>query len=56
MKVRSLGIDSGMRQGCIMSPWLDRVMKEVKRWGWEEEGVLPGGWERVEITWPLVCK
>ena len=28
-------IDSGVRQGCIMSPWLfnvymDRVMKEVK--------------------------
>ena len=23
-------IDSGVRQGCIMSPWLDGGMKEVK--------------------------
>ena len=40
-------IDSGMRQGCIMSPWLfnlymDAVMKEVKM------GI--GGEERVEIA------
>ena len=49
-------IDSGVRQGCIMSPWLfnvymDGVMKEGK-----EGSELPGGWERVEIAWPLVCR
>ena len=36
-------IDSGMRQGCIISPWLfnlymDAVMKEMKR-GMERRGV-----------------
>ena len=53
-------IDSGMRQGCIMSPWLfniymERVMKEVKTWmgRWSE---LPGGWERLEIAWPLIYR
>ena len=49
-------IDSGMRQGCIMSPWLfnvymDGVMKEVK-----EGSELHGGWERVKIAWPLICR
>ena len=34
--------------------------------GWSDEGgedrdgkemsELPGGWERVEITWPIVCR
>ena len=43
----------GVRQGCIISPWLfdvymDGVMKEGS--------VLPGRWERVETAWPLVCK
>ena len=43
-------IDSGVRQGCIMSPWLfnvymDGVMKKGK-----EGNELPGGWERVEIA------
>ena len=43
-------IDSGVRQGYIMSPWLfnvymDGVMKELKmRMG--RRGVIPGGWER----------
>ena len=46
-------IDSGVRQGCIMSPQLvnvhmDGVMKEGSE--------LPRGWERVESAWPLVCR
>ena len=46
-------IDSGMRQGCTMSPWLfnvymDAVMKKVK--------MGMGGRERLEITWTLVCR
>ena len=41
---------SGVRQGCIMSPWLlhvymDGVMKDGK-----ERSEIPGGGERVEIT------
>ena len=45
-------IDSGVRQGYIMSPWLlnvymDVVMKEVNE--------ISGG-KRVEIAWPLVCR
>ena len=54
-------INSGARQGCIMSPWLfnvymDAVMKEVKvgmrRRGvrFQEEG------RELEIAWPLVCR
>ena len=53
-------INSGVRQGCIMSPWLfnvymDAVMREVKigmgrrRERFQEEG-------RVEIAWLLVCR
>ena len=46
----SFRIDSGVEQGCIMSPWhfnlyIDAVMKEAKM-----------RMERVEITWPLVCR
>ena len=34
-----------------MSPWLFNIyMDEVKEGGSE----LPGGWERMEIPWPLV--
>ena len=47
--------------GCIMSPWLfnsymDRVMREVKIWMGRRGGELHGGWERVEVAWPLICK
>ena len=38
-------INTGVRQGCIMSPWLFNVYKDGKK-GSE----LPGGWERVEIA------
>ena len=46
-KSEQFRIDSGVRQGCIMFPWLfnlymDAVMKEVKMW--------MGGEERVEIA------
>ena len=53
-------IDSGVRHGCIMFPWLfnvfmEAVMKEVKM-GMERRGVrfLEDG--RVDIAWPLVCR
>ena len=46
--------------GCIMSPWLFNV------YGWSNGGgedgdakegsKISGGWERVEIAWPLVCR
>ena len=50
---------SGVRQGCIMSPWLfnvymDAGRKEVKiGWGWSD---ISGGGERGDITWSLVCR
>ena len=52
-------IDSGVRQGCIMSSWLcneymDGVM-EVKM-GMGRKGMKFLDGERVEITWPLVCR
>ena len=48
-------IDSGVRKRCIMSSWffnvyMDTVLREVKK-GSE----FPGGRERVQITWPLLC-
>ena len=44
-------IDSGVKQECIMSPWLSNVyMDGIMKEGSE----LPGGWESVEIAWPLV--
>ena len=44
-------IDGGVRQGCIMAPWLfkvymNTVMKEVKM----------GGRKIVKTAWPLVCR
>ena len=46
-------VESGVRQGCIMSPllfnvYMDAVMKEGSE--------IPGGRKKVEITWPLVCR
>ena len=55
-------IDSVVRQGFIMSPWLfnvymDEVMKEVKMvMGRREGSELSGVLERVDIAWPLVCR
>ena len=51
----------GLRQGCIMSPWLlnvyvDGMMKEVKMGDEKEGSNLPGGLERVEIAWSLLCR
>ena len=53
-----LRIDSGLRQGCIMSPglfsvYMDGVMKEVKM-GMGRRGVSI--LERVEFAWPLLCR
>ena len=54
-------IDSEVRQGSIMSPWLlyiymDGVMKEVKmEMGKRGVSFLEDGrWERMEIAWPLL--
>ena len=48
-------IDSGVRQGCIISPWLfnvymDAVMKEVKMGMEEDRSNISGRRERVEIA------
>ena len=55
-EIERFRIYSGIREGFIMSPWLfniymDGVIKEVKM---VMEGEISGGWERVEISWPLV--
>ena len=47
-------IDSGVKQKCIMSPWLinvymDAVMTEVKMG-------MGRGEKEVEIVWALVCR
>ena len=44
-------ICNGVRQGCIMSSWLFNVYMDVIM---KEGSEIPGGWGRVEITWPLV--
>ena len=48
-------IDSGVRQGCIMSPWLinvytDVVMKKVTMRVGRRKTEIPGGGKRVDIT------
>ena len=53
-------IDCGMIQVWIMSPWLfnvymGAVKKEVKMRMERGRSEILGGWERVEISWPLVC-
>ena len=54
-----LRIGSVVRQGCILSHWLFNVYG----WGDEDEdgdgkegSEIPGGWVRVKIAWPLVCR
>ena len=56
----SFRINSGVRQSCMMSPWLfnvymNAVMKEVKM-GMARRHEIYGGWKRVEFTWFLVCR
>ena len=50
-------IDSGVIHDCIMSPWLFNVYIDGVEDGYGKEGnEIPGGWKRVEIAWPLVCR
>ena len=54
-------IDSGVRQVCIVSPWLfnvyiSTVMKEVKMGMRRRGSEISGGVKRVEIAWPLACR
>ena len=56
-------INSGVKQGCIMSPrlfkvYMNTVVKEVnigmgRRW---ERSEIHGKGGRFEITWTLVCR
>ena len=50
-------INSGVRQGCIMSLWLfiDAVMRDENVDG-EEGSDISGGGKRVESAWPPVCR
>ena len=59
-KSEGFRIDSGVRKGCIMSPWLfnvhmGRVMK-VKKMRMGRRGVSFMKDGRVEIVWPFVCR
>ena len=50
-------IKSGVRQGCIISPWLFNVyfeVVEVKIWMGRKSVRFEE--RRVEIAWPLVCR
>ena len=49
-------IDSRVRQGCIMSPWLFNVYIDAEMKDGKEGSEIPEGWERVEIACPLVCR
>ena len=46
-------INSGVRQGCIMSPWLFNVYMDTEM---EEGSEISGGGKRVEIAWLLICR
>ena len=50
-------INSVERQGCVISPWLfnvymDGMRKQVKM-GMGRRSEVSGGYERMEIAWPL---
>ena len=45
-------IDSRMRQGYIYG-WNDEGSED---WDGKEGSMISGGWERVEIAWPLGCR
>ena len=54
-------IDSGVRQMCIMFPWLfnvymDAVMKELKMEMGRGGSEISGGEKRMEIAWLLVWR
>ena len=50
-------VDSGVKQVCIMSPWLFNVYVEDggENGDGEEGSEISRGGKRVEIAWPLVC-
>ena len=52
-------INSGVRQGHFISSWLIDVYMDICDGGSEDGDWLvgcefSGGWEKVEIAWPLV--
>ena len=50
------GINGGVRQGCIMSPWFFNAYSEGENGDWKEESEISGGVKKVETAWPLVCR
>ena len=59
-KNEQLRIDSGLRQRCIISPWLFNIYIYIYIYIYIDEGGEDGdpweGGERVEIAWLLVCR
>ena len=51
-------IGSGMRQGCVISPWIfnGRIDERGETRYGKEGNEISIGRERVQITWPLACK
>ena len=41
---------------CLFNVYMEAVMKEVKMWDGEDGSEIYRGGEKVEITWPLVCR
>ena len=66
MKVSCLGQIVGLNKGvlCLLGcsiyvyGWSDEGGEDGdgKEGNGKERSKIPGGWERVEIAWPLVCR
>ena len=59
-KCEGFRIDSGVKQGCFMSPWPFNVYEcndeSSENRNGEDGSEISGGGETVEIACPLVCK